>query len=79
MVTENMTERRKAEVHRVNKMLMENKEVEKMVKQVVGKGPNVTEGQKSVIRALSSVHGLKNMFGKNLKCQYMLMEILLKR
>lgn len=68
IVTENMTERRKAEVHRVNKKLMENKEVEKMVKQVVGSGPNVTEEQKTVLKAyMSSVHGLNNMFGEKLE------------
>ena len=60
-----MTEGRKVEVNQVNKKLIENQQVEKMVKQVAGKGPNVTEEQKIVLRAyMSSVHGLNNMFGE---------------
>ena len=43
MLTDRITEQKKAEVKHVNSMIKENKEIEKMVKQVISNGKPVSQ------------------------------------
>ena len=68
MLTDRMTEQKKAEVQHVNSAIKENKEIEKMVKQVISNGKPVSQEGRQVLKSyFSSVHGLNNLLGEKLE------------
>ena len=63
-----MTEQKKAEVQHVNSAIKENKEIEKMVKQVISNGKPVSQEGRQVLKSyFSSVRGLNNLLGEKLE------------
>ena len=68
MLTDRMTEQKKAEVQHVNSAIKENKEIEKMVKQVISNGKPVSQEGRQVLKSyFSSVCGLNNLLGEKLE------------
>ena len=63
-----MSEGKRAKVNRVNNALETNKEAEKMVKQVIENGENVSTQGKAVLKTyMCEVCGLYNLSGKKLE------------
>ena len=65
MLTDRMTEQKNTEVKYVNSAIKENKEVEKMVKQVISNGKPVSQEGSQVLKCyFSSVVGLNSLLGE---------------
>ena len=63
-----MSEGKRAKVNRVNNALEANKEAEKIVKQVIGNGENVSTQEKAVLKTyVCEVHGLYKFWGEKLE------------
>ena len=63
-----MSDERKTEVKGVNKAIEDNKELEKMVKQVISSNANVSkEGKEVLSKYFSSVHHLNQLFAEKLE------------
>ena len=68
MLTDRMTEQKKAEVKCVNSAIKENKEVEKMVKQVISNGKTMSLESRQVLKSyFLSVPGFNNLLHEKLE------------
>ena len=62
-----MSEKKKSEVRRVNDAIESNKEAEKMVRQVIGKGEKISNEGKHVLEGyFENTRGLNNMLQEKL-------------
>ena len=57
-----MTEQKKAEVQHVNSAIKENKEIEKVVKQVISNGKPVSQEGRQVLKSLFFISSWSQQF-----------------